>query len=300
MRILLRWLVENAWVLVVLCAIGALVYLVRTLGAARERRLAVFTLERETATSRMSQALTTTLIFAGLGVLIYVATTRLLPDLPIFSPEVIEATATPAAGIEPTPTPLPTVVESPAEAATPTLEIVLPTLTPPPVEEAAPTPEEVPTTEAPPTEVTEAPEPSPAAAVSGALDTRFGNFAALVGYSVDGITHSVQQPLTLVLTWQALEQTSPVNLVVFTHLVAQDGHLIAQHDGAPAGGARPTTSWAPGESIVDAHALAFSDLSYAGPATLRVGLYDPGTGDRVLTNTGADYVVLPITLDIVP
>ncbi len=68
-------------------------------------------------------------------------------------------------------------------------------------------------------------------------------------------------------------------------------------------GCRPgasATSWAPGETIADGHLLAFSDLTYTGPATLRVGLYDPGTGDRVLTNTGADYVVLPITLDIVP
>jgi hypothetical protein len=81
-------------------------------------------------------------------------------------------------------------------------------------------------------------------------------------------------------------------------LLAQDGHLLAQHDGQPGGGSKPTTGWAPGESIVDLHPMAFQDLEYVGPATIVVGLY-ASTGERVVTDTGADYVVLPVAINVV-
>jgi hypothetical protein len=40
---------------------------------------------------------------------------------------------------------------------------------------------------------------------------------------------------------------------------------------------------------------------YAGPATVIVGLYDPGDmSARVMTSAGQDYVTLPLTINVVP
>ena len=51
---------------------------------------------------------------------------------------------------------------------------------------------------------------------------------------------------------------------------------------------------------MDVHPLAFLDPAYVGPVRIEVGLYDPGAPDgRVLTDTGSDRVVLPVSLNIV-
>ena len=62
---------------------------------------------------------------------------------------------------------------------------------------------------------------------------------------------------------------------------------MAQHDGKPVGGLRPTIGWPAGEIVVDAHTLVWQ-RGYAGPARLHVGLYDAATGVRVLWTDGQD------------
>jgi len=128
---------------------------------------------------------------------------------------------------------------------------------------------------------------------------RFSDFAELSSYSLPAAEVTTAQPLPLTLYWRGLEGASPMDYVVFTHLLAEDGHLVAQHDGAPAGGTRPVTGWAVGETIVDFHPMVFQDTAYTGLARIAVGLYDPATG-RVLTQTGEDHVVLPVTIIVVP
>ena len=136
-------------------------------------------------------------------------------------------------------------------------------------------------------------------AVSGEVNVRFGDFAELVGYSLPAAEFSAGQALPLSIYWRGLAGTSPLDYWVFTHLIAEDGRLIAQHDGAPVGGTRPISGWGDGEMIVDLHTMVFLDTAYTGPARLSIGLYDPAVG-RVLTATGADHVVLPIVVTIVP
>ena len=131
----------------------------------------------------------------------------------------------------------------------------------------------------------------------GRVDAPFGGAARLVGYARVPAVHT-NQPLNLRLAWEALEDSGSGSYVVFTHLVAPDGRIIAQHDGIPAQGARPTTGWVAGEYILDEHALAFRDLIYAGPAAIYVGLYDPQSGQRLLLPDGTDTFILPGTVDI--
>jgi hypothetical protein len=286
MTILLRWLVDRSWIFYAICAVGIVIYFLRVLSARRERTLAMFTLERETATARLIQASTMVLVFVAIGAIVFVSTTFILPTLPIYGAGTPSATPTLAAGVQPS-----TLVATPLPS--PTLGLVVPT--------EVSTGVVVPSL--PPPEPTEAPTPAPAetlpGAISGEVRVQFSNFAELVGYSLLTADVTAAQPVPLTLYWRALEGVSPVNYEVFTHLLAEDGHMVAQHDGPPAGGTRPTTTWTPGESIVDPHSMAFGDPAYTGPTRIAVGLYDPATG-RVLTVTGDDRVVLPITINVLP
>jgi len=97
---------------------------------------------------------------------------------------------------------------------------------------------------------------------------------------------------SLPLVWRADAET-PVDYRVFVHLVDNAGAIIAQSDAAPAGWTRPTTGWLPGEYVLDTHTLTLPDPLPAGPLSLRVGLYDPQSGERLLTTTGDFATVTP-------
>ena len=295
MRILLQWMVEWAWVLYVGCAIGSLAYLVRALTAQHERRMALFTLERETATARAMQAWVMVLAFLGLGVLIFVGVTYVLPELPGLDSGAATSTPTLAAGVQ-----IPTL--GAATPSTGTQGPLLPTIT---TEPAASTSRPEPTTEAAPTpqtEPTETPEPTSTqapGAASASVNVGFGDFAMLLSFSIADTDVSSDRYLGLDLNWRALDAVSGEDLTVFTHLMSEDGRLIAQHDGMPAGGTRPTTGWEPGETIVDVHPMAFRETDYNGPARILVGFYD-SEGVRVTASSGSDHVVLPTSINVVP
>lgn len=121
----------------------------------------------------------------------------------------------------------------------------------------------------------------------------FGGIGMLAGADVPDGRIAAGEAFAVTLYWQ-VENDSPVErpYTVFVQLLAADGRLIAQHDGPPAVGSRPTTSWIGGEVIADAHQMTWQDVSYSGPARLIVGLYDSETITRVGTADGADYVEL--------
>ncbi|MCB8929437.1 MAG: hypothetical protein H6652_27850, partial [Ardenticatenaceae bacterium] len=95
----------------------------------------------------------------------------------------------------------------------------------------------------------------------------------------------------LPLLWRA-ESEMPTSYRVFIHLVNADGQIVAQADGEPANWSRPTTGWVPGEYILDAHTLSLPpDLP--PNASLRIGLYDPATGQRLQTE-GGEFFIVPL------
>jgi hypothetical protein len=63
------------------------------------------------------------------------------------------------------------------------------------------------------------------------------------------------------------------NYTVFNHLVGPAGQVVAQTDGEPVGGARPTSGWLPGELLEDNYAILLPEGLPAGEYALRVGLY---------------------------
>lgn len=111
------------------------------------------------------------------------------------------------------------------------------------------------------------------------------NGLTLRGYSWDAATQ------TLSLAWAT---TDPLgrSLRLFVH--ATQGDQIAQVlDGVPLAGQRPTTGWIPGEFIVTTHTFSLPEGAYV----LRLGWYDPLTGERILLTSGGDALdLLSVTI----
>ena len=112
-------------------------------------------------------------------------------------------------------------------------------------------------------------------------DIRLGDHIRFLGYDLPKLELNRNQPLGLTLYWQA---TAPVHMsyTVFTHLVGPDGQIWGQLDAIPQGGARPTTIWLPGETIVDRYQILLKPGAPQGSYALAVGLYDFQTGERLL------------------
>ncbi|HIP88099.1 MAG TPA: hypothetical protein EYH27_06660 [Anaerolineales bacterium] len=126
---------------------------------------------------------------------------------------------------------------------------------------------------------------------------RFDDVAELLGYDLVSAEVAAGNPVTITLYWRALEGATQADYTIFTHILAEDGRLVGQHDGPPAEGARPTRGWIAGEIIVDRHVMIFRE-PYAGPARIEVGLYNALTLERVATEKGETFALLPTTLTV--
>ncbi len=80
------------------------------------------------------------------------------------------------------------------------------------------------------------------------------------------------EPLFLELTWEALTSIDR-DFTVFTHLLNEDGLLVAQSDSQPGGGANPTSTWQPGQAVKDKYAILVPAESAPGRYRVRVGMY---------------------------
>lgn len=88
------------------------------------------------------------------------------------------------------------------------------------------------------------------------------------------------------LTWRATGRL-PKPYSVFVQLFDGRDEKVAQHDGTPADGARPTDQWRPGDVIVDRHGLVVPAAAQP-PFALVIGLYD--AIGRLKTVDGADAI----------
>ncbi|MFO7635249.1 MAG: hypothetical protein R6W76_22075 [Caldilinea sp.] len=97
--------------------------------------------------------------------------------------------------------------------------------------------------------------------------------------------------ILLTLLWQSL-QAVETDYQVFVHLLDAEGNKLLQRDGQPVLWMRPTSTWQPGEEIVDRYGLLLPPTMAAGRYTLAVGLYDPVTGQRLAVSAGpASYAI---------
>ncbi|HQE93698.1 MAG TPA: glycosyltransferase family 39 protein [Anaerolineae bacterium] len=94
---------------------------------------------------------------------------------------------------------------------------------------------------------------------------------ALTGDAISPTSIHAGETLTVTLHWHALAQP-PADYQVFVHLLDDAGQLIAQHDGPPRLGLYPTSAWAAGEDVEDAHPIQLP-ADYQGVVQPCVGLY---------------------------
>lgn len=145
-------------------------------------------------------------------------------------------------------------------------------------------------------------EPRPPLPFSQAVGLRLAGDAAVL--TLDAHTPIVREarPGDVVRVGLRWTGDAPItaDLTVFAQLLRPDGTLAAQHDSAPAGGARPTSGWRAGEPVEDRRALRIPPDAAPGVYTLIVGAYPAGNpAARLLTDAGADVLTLA-TITVVP
>lgn len=118
-----------------------------------------------------------------------------------------------------------------------------------------------------------------------------GETLVLHEFAVWPLTAAPGDIIQVRLIWSAdAATTRPYK--VFLHLLDAAGTVVAQRDGEPAGGSRPTTGWPAGEQITDNHGLALPLGLPAGDYSLRLGLYDAFEPEVRLVTDGQDGLVL--------
>ena len=142
------------------------------------------------------------------------------------------------------------------------------------------------------------------------LDLTLGTSVHLRGFDLisplaeEGTAEGILQPgdtLALTLYWQA-DGPTDIDYTAFVHLVGPDGRPHGQVDRFPGGGEAPTTSWAPGQVIVDEIILSVATDAPTGAYHVAVGMYDAASGGRLPVTDGSghplpdDQAVLPVEI----
>jgi serine/threonine-protein kinase len=112
------------------------------------------------------------------------------------------------------------------------------------------------------------------------LEANLADKVLLVSCDLDRVEFRPGETVQLNLHWQALREMTE-DYTVFVHLGQADGQLVSQQDIQPLGGARPTTSWTPGEMVDDPYELAIPVGASPGTYWLKVGMYSQNTMKRL-------------------
>ena len=128
-------------------------------------------------------------------------------------------------------------------------------------------------------------------------DLLFEDGIALTGYTLDQRLVANGESTKLTLYWQSREKPTN-NYKIFVHLVTDGDIRAAQHDSEPQNGAAPTSTWMPGQVVIDEHSLTISPDAPPGAYRLLVGLYDGNTGQRLrlLRDSGVSVQANSVTL----
>ncbi len=98
------------------------------------------------------------------------------------------------------------------------------------------------------------------------LNARFADGIELIGYTLT--------PNRLTLIWRSTA-TPSTDYTIFVHALANDGHIVAQHDAPPS---TPTSDWKSNQMIIDVHEF---DLPTDQALSIVVGMYMPSTAQRL-------------------
>ena len=135
--------------------------------------------------------------------------------------------------------------------------------------------------------------PEFAAGVNFGSDSR-GDELTYLGYDLvapcvglDSGSSSILSTCELITYWRVDEKGSDPRRI-FLHALDETGTILVQDDGLGA----PAEHWVPGDLILQRHTLDLSQFDEN--VNLRLGVYDPRTGIRLLTADGRDFIVLAL------
>jgi mannosyltransferase len=113
------------------------------------------------------------------------------------------------------------------------------------------------------------------------LDINFGDLIFLKGVRIANNKLVAGDIIQITLAWLT-EEILEDRYKVFLHLVDEEGKIVAQQDNEPVGGMSPTTSWNPGEIVIDKHGVVIPEAILPGEYQLLLGLYKIGNPDTRL------------------
>jgi 4-amino-4-deoxy-L-arabinose transferase-like glycosyltransferase len=130
-------------------------------------------------------------------------------------------------------------------------------------------------------------------AVPNPLAINFLDNISLAGYSFSSREILPGQQLSVKLYWQARGPVA-TRYVTFAHLLDEHFNTFGGNDSRPS---VPTAGWPEAGTVVDEHAFTVSSTAEPGLYQVEVGLYPPGSSDRLLLEKspgaeGADRVLL--------
>ena len=87
---------------------------------------------------------------------------------------------------------------------------------------------------------------------------------------------------------------------MFAQLRGADNQIVAQKDSPPQSDAYPTSFWEAGEVVIDDRVIEIPADAPAGRFPLKVGLYRPEDGTRLMIDgdPAASEITLPITIEV--
>jgi mannosyltransferase len=113
----------------------------------------------------------------------------------------------------------------------------------------------------------------PADSIGETSEAKFGPAIVLDGYTLSADSLSPGEALGVTLFWHTTAHI-PIGYKVFVHVYKADGTILAQHDGEPDGGLKPTHQWQVGRRVADAHGLLIPVGTPPGSYRLAIGMYD--------------------------
>lgn len=109
--------------------------------------------------------------------------------------------------------------------------------------------------------------------IEGITNVRFGEAIYLERAELFSDDLKPGEILQIALHWRA-DEILEQRYKVFLHLVDENGSIVAQRDSEPGGGLALTTTWMPGETVVDNHGLLVPVGTEPGEYRLLLGLYE--------------------------
>ena len=129
------------------------------------------------------------------------------------------------------------------------------------------------------------------------LRVAFEQGIQLAGYAFSSSTPAPGDELIVSLFWNPEERPSN-DYTVFVQLLNSEDQIVSQGDGVPQDGHYPTSAWGPGEYFADDHRVLLPAEVPPGNYRVRIGLYEPVSGIRLVQEDGRDFVDLPQNITI--